>query len=193
MDRVNLREWLVDGPAGPEAWTFSEGGASTEARRGSDVFRMPGVRVIDSVDMLYRTTTGDFTFCADVAVEGDAFADAAGLLVRAGEFWLKACVERTKQGDWCLVTIVSCPSSDEAYGARVERAGGGLLVTRQGPRVAVFGRPDSAAPWRFMRTFSWTIDGDIRVGLFAQAPFSERVRATFGDVLWSSSPMSDRR
>ncbi|MEU4950470.1 DUF1349 domain-containing protein [Streptomyces lavendulae] len=183
-------------------WTFSGPGAvpvrdaatlEIRADGGADLFAMPGFHEASGVPLLGRTLTGDHTVRTRVAVRGGAFGDAGGILVHGADGWFKVCVERTRAGTWAVVTVVSRPLSDEAAGPALAGPDAELLVTREGGRHAVFCREDPDGPWLFVRTFLGPADAEVRLALFAQAPFSDACTAVFTGVRWSPRALADRR
>lgn len=183
-------------------WSFAGPGtlpvrdASTlevRADRGADLFAMPGFHEAPAVPALATTLTGDHTLWTRVAVTGGAFGDAGGIVVHGADGWFKACVERTRAGGWAVVTVVSRPASDEAVGPALAGPAAELLVTREGGRHAVFCREDADRPWRFVRTFLGPARGGVRLGLFAQAPFSDACTAAFTGARLAPVALADRR
>ncbi|MGW7413573.1 DUF1349 domain-containing protein [Streptomyces sp. NPDC054863] len=165
------------------------------AEAGADLYRMPGVREIDRLPSLGREVTGDFTLSVRAEVrdtDGGRFADAAGIVLHTDAGWAKFCVERTPSGSWSLVTVVSQPWSDEAAGPALDGPCADLTVVREGQRLAfLYGPGPDAAP-RFVRTFT-VPDSALRVGLFAQAPFSPSCTAVFDRLRHDPEPLRDRR
>ncbi|MFI6108176.1 DUF1349 domain-containing protein [Streptomyces sp. NPDC051310] len=183
-------------------WSFSGPGAlpvrdphalEIRAERGCDLFTMPGTYEASGIPLLGRTVTGDHTFRAAVTVRGTAFGDAGGIVVHDAGGWFKVCVERTRDGGWAVVTVVSRPVSDEAVGPSLAAPHAELLVTREGRRRAVFCREEPDGEWRFVRTFFGSGAGDVRIGLFAQAPFSDACTAAFSVPRYVPAALADRR
>ncbi len=157
---------------------------------------MPGAYEAGGVPLLSRTVTGDHTAWTRITVDGHAFGDAGGIAVHGADGWFKACVERTRAGGWAVVTVVSRPVSDEALGPALSGPRADLLVTREAARHAVFCRERPDEDWRFVRTFTGVAaDGeqDLRLGLFAQAPFSDACTAAFTAPQYVPSALPDRR
>ena len=190
--------------SGEEKWAWPESPGvqclhrpeelTIQAQPGSDLIRIPGVREIDRVCAYQRPISGDFTVTVSVSVQGERFADAAGIVVRDGDGgWLKAAVERTRSLEWAVFTIVSLPNSDEACGAVLPAAQADLLVTRERTRFAVLHKNADQQDWIFARTFRWAAPETISLGLFAQAPFSDGSFARFEHLNVSAQPMRDRR
>ncbi|QMV21025.1 hypothetical protein GQS52_03680 [Streptomyces sp. SCUT-3] len=79
----------------------------------------------------------------------------------------------------------------------------GLLLTREGGRVAAFVRaeeephggrqPQEAGGWEFVRTFSGWTQHTLELGLFAQAPFSDGCTAAFESPHLGGRALRDRR
>ncbi|MFE6689167.1 DUF1349 domain-containing protein [Streptomyces sp. NPDC057743] len=184
------------------AWSFEGPGTATlphpgelrlRAPRGADLFSMPGHYERAGIGSWHRTVPGDHTLWASVAVEGRAFGDAGGLVVHDGADWFKVCVERGRTGGWGIVTVVSRPVSDEAAGPALATARAELLITREGRRHAVLHREHPDQDWRFVRTFAGSGAAQVRVGLFAQAPFSDACTASFAPPGFAPAALSDRR
>lgn len=183
-------------------WSFEGPGSGSLAHpgelrvrvpRGADLFRMPGSYEASGTGTWGLTVAGDHTLWTRVGVEGRAFGDAGGIVVHDREGWFKVCVERTRAGGWAIVTVVSRPLSDEATGAALAGPGAGLLVTREGRRHAVFHREHDDGDWRFVRTFTGAAGPEVRVGLFAQAPFSDACTASFTRPGFAPTALADRR
>ncbi|MGK5641704.1 DUF1349 domain-containing protein [Streptomyces sp. URMC 126] len=184
--------WSLVGPGTAPVRTASA--LEVRAGRGADLFAMPGWYTASGVPALSRTVPGDHTAHVRVSVEGGEFGDAGGIVVHGSGGWFKVCVERTRAGGWAVVTVVSRPGSDEAAGPALAGPRAGLLVTREGARYAVFCREDAAGEWRFVRTFLWPGDApEVRLGLFAQAPFSEACTARFTGLRCAPAALADRR
>ncbi|WP_236244811.1 DUF1349 domain-containing protein [Streptomyces sp. CC210A] len=186
--------WRFDGPGTTPVRSTAE--LAVRAPRGADLFSMPGAYEASGVPLLSRAVTGDHTVWARVAVDGAAFGDAGGIAVHGTDGWFKACVERTRTGAWAVVTVVSRPVSDEALGPALSGPHADLLVTREGPRHAVFCRERADEDWRFVRTFTGVAaarEPDVRLGLFSQAPFSDACTATFTAPVHAPCALPDRR
>ncbi|GAB7110193.1 hypothetical protein JCM4814A_85080 [Streptomyces phaeofaciens JCM 4814] len=183
--------WSFDGPG--SASLPHAGELRVRVPRGTDLFRMPGAYEASGVGTWGRSVTGDHTLWTRVAVEGQAFGDAGGIVVHDREGWFKVCVERTRAGGWAIVTVVSRPLSDEATGPALAGPRSELLVTREGRRHAVLHREHADEDWRFVRTFVGGDDPTVRVGLFAQAPFSDACTASFTPPGFVPAALADRR
>jgi regulation of enolase protein 1 (concanavalin A-like superfamily) len=184
--------WAWSGP--PVAWCEENDVLLAVAPGGSDLFSMPGVREIASLPVLARAIPGDFRVWVSVAVEGESFADAAGLILRSGGGCsFKLCVECTPAGTWQIVSVASSPASDEAAGPAIDGPMADLLLTREGRRLAAFYRGSSIRDWRFLRTLHGWDPRDTSVGLFVQAPFSAGCSARFSALGSSAEPLADRR
>ncbi|GAA4931228.1 DUF1349 domain-containing protein [Streptomyces coeruleoprunus] len=180
--------------AGPGSTPVRDAGELTvRAHRGADLFTMPGSYEANGVPLLGRTVRGDHTVRVHVGVDGHAFGDAGGIAMHGADGWFKVCVERTRAGGWAIVTVVSRPESDEATGPALAGPRAELLVTREGRRHAVLFREDPAGDWRFVRTFLGTDAPDVRLGLFAQAPFSDACTASFTAPRYAAVALADRR
>ncbi|GAA3486470.1 hypothetical protein GCM10018987_05490 [Streptomyces cremeus] len=184
-------DWSFTGPG--DACTRDAASLTIRAARGADLFAMPGHYEASDVPRLGRTVTGDHTLWTGVTVDGRGFGDAGGILVRWADGWFKACVERTRAGGWAVVTVVSRPVSDEAAGPELAGPRAELLVTREGRRHAVLCREDPDDEWRFVRTFFGAPAADVRLELFAQAPFSDACTAAFAVPHRTSAALADRR
>ncbi|MFE3769436.1 DUF1349 domain-containing protein [Streptomyces sp. NPDC059122] len=183
--------WRFDGPGTAPVRHAAE--LRVRAPRGADLFRMPGAYEASGIPWLSRRVTGDHTLWTRVTVDGRKFGDAGGIVVHDGAGWFKVCVERTRAGGWAVVTVVSHPVSDEAAGPVLAGPDAELLVTREGRRYAVFHREHDGGDWRFVRTFFGADEADVRVGLFAQAPFSDACTASFAPLRLAPTALADRR
>ncbi|MFE3650982.1 DUF1349 domain-containing protein [Streptomyces sp. NPDC059101] len=183
--------WRFDGPGTAPVRHAAE--LRVRAPRGADLFRMPGAYEASGIPRLSRRVTGDHTLWTRVTVDGREFGDAGGIVVHDGAGWFKVCVERTRAGGWAVVTVVSHPVSDEAAGPVLAGPDAELLVTREGRRYAVFHREHDGGDWRFVRTFFGADEADVRVGLFAQAPFSDACTASFAPLRLAPTALADRR
>lgn len=185
----NDNAWRAD-----DRWRIAPDGAlETEAAAGSDLFHVPGTRVVDSLSAYERAAQRCFTLTACVRAAGDTFADGAGILIRAAAESFKICIERTRTGVWRVVTVLSRPISDECYGPGLEGPEAILRLTCEGDRHAAFVRRGSDANWTFVRTFHWSRAPRATVGLFAQAPLSTGVHARFSSIIWEPFAVRDRR
>ncbi|MFE9775832.1 DUF1349 domain-containing protein [Streptomyces sp. NPDC005931] len=183
--------WRFDGPGTRSV--PRTGLLEVRAARGADLFAMPGAYEASAVPLLGRWVDGDHTLRVRVAVDGHAFGDAGGIVVHTSDGWFKVCVERTRAGGWAIVTVVSRPVSDEAAGPALDGPHADLLITREGRRHAVFHRAAPGRGWRFVRTFFGPDDRGVRVGLFAQAPFSDSCTASFSALRHAPVALADRR
>ncbi|WP_404816451.1 DUF1349 domain-containing protein [Streptomyces thermolineatus] len=198
---VRLTEgWRRDGA--PAAFATTRHGIRVTAPAGADLFHSPGHRGT-GVPALRRPLNGDFTAWAAVSVAGRRFADAGGLCLYGPDGWFKLCLERTRAGGWAAVSVLSRPDSDEALGPALPGPRAGLLLTREGGRVAAFVRaeeephggrqPQEAGGWEFVRTFSGWTQHTLELGLFAQAPFSDGCTAAFESPHLGGRALRDRR
>ncbi|GAA2230775.1 hypothetical protein GCM10010232_16430 [Streptomyces amakusaensis] len=177
----------------PLSWHSTGESLRIEAPGGADLYALPGSYEADSLPLLQRTVTGDFTAWTRISVRGSALGDAAGLSLHGEDGWLKVCVERTKAGGWAVVTVLSRPLSDEAMGPALDGPAADLLLTRQGRRLAVLFRQSPREDWRFARTFLGFAAPELRLGVFAQAPFSPSATGRFEPLRLSPVPLDDRR
>lgn len=181
--------WSGPAPAAVRRGTTLE----IAVRRGTDLYAMPGCYEADALPLLQRPVHGDFTAWTRIGVEGHAFGDAGGIALHGADGWLKVCVERTRDGGWAIVTVLTRPVSDEARGPSLSGPAADLQITRQGTRYAVFHRERPHEDWQFVRTFLGFPEPEVRLGLFAQAPFGESCTATFTAPRMSSVAAADRR
>lgn len=179
--------------AEPLSCSSAGGSLEVSAPGGADLFAMPGAHEASGLPLLQRTVRGDFTAWTRISVDGAAFGDAGGIALHGPEGWLKVCVERVKAGGWAVVTVLSRPVSDEALGPALAGPEAELLVTREGPRQAVFFREAPEDDWRFVRTFFGFSEPELRLGLFVQAPFTPSASAVFAPVRFRATALPDRR
>lgn len=160
---------------------------------GDDYFYMPGVREIRRLPRLWWPCQGDFTLWTMVDVQGTRAFDAGGLLVGWGDDSLvKYALERNLQKQWQHIVVRSDPYSDESAGRLSVLGKSELLVTRQGDRLGFFSRGPKG-DWLFDRVIWSALPNDLRIGLFAQAPFSPQVVARFSQLRWLNDGLPDRR
>ena len=168
----------------PNSWVLSqEEHLKIQASLGEDIFYMPGIREVNNVCVYERCLTGNFTLEVSITVEGSEFADAGGILVRTDTSqWLKACIERSRLLKWAVFTVFTTPYSDEACGPTLKLGKGILRLTREGNRFAFFYKSEDKQDWKFVRTCWWTVPERVYVGLFTQAPFSNKCSAEFSHL-----------
>ena len=178
----------------PNDWELQPVGLlRARATAGSDLFYMPGIREIDDISSWAQAVEGDFTVSIQVSVEGDTFADGAGILLRSPSAWAKSCIERKRRAGWSVVTVVSVPISDESYGPHLLEGCGTLLATRQDRRIAFFWHSQDHSDWEFIRTFWWPDSLPIELGFFTQAPFSGGHTVIFDHFVFDRIAWKDQR
>lgn len=178
-----------------KAWCFA-GNDKTwklKSNAGDDIFFMPGTREIDRVTELPARLENSFTVSVKVNVSGSRFADAAGLLLRTDNAWIKFCIEFDTKQNWRVVSIYSNPVSDESYSDVLINSEATLILTRDQRRIALWYSTDGNITRQFVRTFHLPSDAAVELSCFTQAPFSESTEAVFSEVFYSAEPMKDKR
>ena len=96
--------------------------------------------------------TGDFTWQAQVVLDGDAMFDAAGLFVYDDDdHWAKLAVEVTAAGP-TIVSVVTDTFSDDCNSTVLAQRSAWLRLARVGEAIA-FHASDSGGRWELVRVF----------------------------------------
>ena len=112
--------------------------------------------------------TGDFTWQAQVVLDGDAMFDAAGLFVYDDDdHWAKLAVEVTAAGP-TIVSVVTDTFSDDCNSTVLAQRSAWLRLARVGEAIALHAS-DSGGRLKLVRVFR-PASAAPRVGFVCQAP-----------------------
>jgi regulation of enolase protein 1 (concanavalin A-like superfamily) len=156
------------------------------ALKGTDLFTdaIGGSRA-DNAPRIWFAPQGDFILSTKVASDLGGAYDGAGLIVYGGaNDWAKFMFERFQSRLLGVSTTVSDGRGDDAYHKTYDSNELYLKVARRGELYVLYVSRDGIE-WDYTRSFS--LNGTaVRVGFFAQSPFSESLTATFSDVRFRS-------
>ena len=167
---------------------------SISAVARSDLFVDPGGGApVLNAPMLFGATDGDFLLSARVRAELRETFDAGALMLHAGErTCAKLALERSRQGEAMIVSVVTRGVSDDANGAVVAGDSLWLRVARIGGACALHASADGER-WDLVRHFALETPGPLAAGFLAQSPTGEGCTATFDDVRFTAQTLADLR
>jgi regulation of enolase protein 1 (concanavalin A-like superfamily) len=184
--------WLRD----PVAWSVDAGDRLTiQAGPVTDWFSDPaGAQPKDDAPMaLFPSADQEFTLSARVQVAFAATYDAGALLVRAhDDLWAKLCFEYSPQGQPMAVSVVTRGVSDDCNSAQIEGGSVFLRITR---RAAIFAFHYSldGRLWQLVRYFTLGDAPHLSAGFSAQSPTGSGCAATFSQIRYSPTAVTDFR
>ena len=138
-----------------------------------------------------RPPAGDFMWEAQVAFEGDAMFDAAGLFVYDDDdHWAKLAVEMTAAGP-TIVSVVTDTFSDDCNSTVLAQKRASLRVARVGQAIA-FHAFDGSGRWELVRVFR-PPRAAVRIGFVCQAPTGAGCTGIFDAIAFNPGSLSDIR
>ena len=134
---------------------------------------------------------GNFTWEAQVTVDGDAMFDAAGLFVYDDDdHWAKLAVEMTGAGP-TIVSVVTNTVSDDCNSIVLGRKSAWLRLARVGEAIA-FHASDGGGRWELVRVFR-PPSAAGRIGFVCQAPTGAGCTGVFDAVAFNPRSLRDIR
>ena len=181
-------EWLRP----PVDWSAEPARLVARAPAQTDWFIDPiTARSVRTAPLLVgRAPSGDFTWEAHVAVDGNDLFDAAGLFVYDDDRWAKLAVELTAAGP-TIVSVVTDMFSDDCNSTVLAQSSAWLRLARVGEAIA-FHVSDGGGRWELVRVFRPT-SATPRIGLICQAPTGAGCTGTFGAIAFTARSLSDIR
>ena len=187
-------------PTDPGVWRLDERGAVVGAAPAhTDLYVDPSGADLAGTGttatapaLLGSPPDGDYQLSARVTVDFRSTYDAGVLLLHAGErTWAKLCLELSPAGAPMVVSVVTRDISDDANAFVVDGPSVGLRVSRIG-RVHAFHASTDGRTWQLVRVFGL---GDVapEVGFEAQSPTGDGCTATFDEVRFVPSTLTDPR
>jgi len=135
--------------------------------------------------------TGDFTWAAHVALDGDAMFDAVGLFVYDDDdHWAKLALEVTAAGP-TIVSVVTDTLSADCNSTVLAQRSVWLRQARVGDAIA-FHVSDDGGRWELVRVFRASSRAP-RIGLICQAPTGAGCTGTFDAITFNTRSLSDIR
>lgn len=146
----------------------------------SDYFADPiGANRVAKIPVAYvETPDEDFTCELSVDAELPNTFDAAGFFLRCSPSWsMKFVAERSPTGEVLAVSVLTTDFSDDCNGPETEMPVN-LRVSVIGPTLALHIRLKDGT-WRLVRYTRLPDRSSLELGLFAQSPTADGVRAHF--------------
>ena len=182
-------EWLRP----PAEWSAEPARLVAIAPAQTDWFIDPiSARAVRTAPLLLGPPpSGDFTWEADVVLDGDALFDAAGLFVYDDDdHWAKFAVEMTAAGP-TIVSVVTDTFSDDCNSTVLGQSSARLRLARVGEAIA-FHTSDGGGRWELVRVFRPT-SAAPRIGFVCQAPTGAGCTGTFDAIAFTARSLSDIR
>lgn len=127
----------------------------------------------DDAFFFYQIIEGDFTFSAQVSIQGSFNYDAVFLMVRQDETnWIKLAVERDKDANYNVVSVITDNWPDDANGELLTSGECWLRITRKGNYWGLHYSLDGLT-WRFVRALGLALDNPSIVGYGIQSPVGD--------------------
>ena len=184
--------WLVP----PTGHTVAKDGAlSIRAGGQTDWFIDPGTGASTrDAPALVMPVQGAWQLSALVSVEHRATFDAGVLFLNADAVtWAKLCLERSPQGESTVVSVVTRGTSDDCNSVIVAGRGCYLRVSCL-ERAFAFHHSTDGARWSLVRYFTLGDRADeVAVGFSAQSPTGDGCTATFSDITFRPTLLTDLR
>jgi regulation of enolase protein 1 (concanavalin A-like superfamily) len=184
--------WLRD----PVAWNLdADERLIIQAGPTTDLFADPSgaQRKDDAPIALFDTTDQEFTLSARVQVAFAATFDAGALLVRTrDDLWAKLCFEYSPQGQPMVVSVVTRGVSDDCNSAQLDGDSVYLRITRRAPIFAFHYSLDGRL-WQLVRYFTLGDTSQLSAGFCAQSPTGGGCAATFSQIRYTPTAVSDLR
>jgi regulation of enolase protein 1 (concanavalin A-like superfamily) len=177
----------------PAEWAAEPARLVVSAPAQTDWFIDPiSARAVDTAPVLVGAPpTGDFTWEAHVALDGDAMFDAVGLfLYDDDDHWAKLALEVTAAGP-TIVSVVTDAFSDDCNSTVLARKSIWLRLARVGEAIAFHGSDDGGR-WELVRVFR-APSREPRIGLICQAPTGTGCTGTFDAIAFTARSLSDIR
>ena len=182
-------EWLRP----PAEWSAGRHRLVVSAPAQTDWFIDPiSARPVRSAPVLVgRPPMGDFTWEAQVVLDGDAMFDAAGLFVQVDDdHWAKLAVEVTAAGP-TIVSVVTDSFSDDCNSTVLGQSSARLRLARVGEAIA-FHASDDGGRWELVRVFRPS-SAASRIGFICQAPTGAGCTGSFDAIAFDARSLTDIR
>ena len=182
-------EWLRP----PAEWSAEQARLVVSSPEQTDWFIDPiSARAVRTAPVLVGPPpTGDFTWEAHVALEGDAMFDAVGLFVYGDDdHWAKLALEVTAAGP-TIVSVVTDAFSDDCNSTVLAQSSAWLRLARVGEAIA-FHVSDGGGRWELVRVFRPPSPAP-RIGVICQAPTGSGCTGTFDAIAFTLRSLSDIR
>ena len=166
-----------------ESPSVAGGRVTVAAGALTDLFAPPaGETPITNAPRALAPTRGDFQLLA--RVDGalvETFDAGALLLWSDSERWAKLALERSREGEPTIVSVVTRERSDDCNSHTLEHAATWLRISRSADACAFHASPDGAT-WRLIRHFAVAGWEPLAAGILVQSPRGEGMTATFSEL-----------
>ena len=185
--------FALDWVRSPAEWAAEPARLVVSAPAQTDWFIDPiSARAVRTAPVLVGAPpTGDYTWEAHVALDGDAMFDAVGLFVyEDDDHWAKLALEVTAAGP-TIVSVVTDTFSDDCNSTVLAQSSAWLRLARVGEAIA-FHASDDGGRWELVRVFRPT-SAAPRIGFVCQAPTGAGCTVTFDAITFTARSLSDIR
>ncbi|RPE78362.1 MULTISPECIES: DUF1349 domain-containing protein [unclassified Frondihabitans] len=190
----------------PLHWTGAEGRAEVDEAAGTLTLHAEagvdwtndaagGPQQHAATALAFIAPDGDFIVSARVVVEGERSTFDAGAIAlwRDRDHWAKVCNELSPRGESMVVSVVTDRYSDDCNSAVFDESGVFLRAARIGSSVA-FHSSDDGERWDFVRVFRFAPAAEpLSIGFLAQAPLGDGCWASFSDIVYAETTLTDLR
>ena len=183
-------EWLNP----PVSFVQEDDTLIIEAGPITDLFTDPqGTAVKADPPILLFPADEQFTLSAHVSVEFASTFDAGVLVLWTdADYWGKLCFEFSPQGEPMIVSVTNNGISDDCNSVALTRRDIWLRITRINPTFA-FHFSEDGVTWKMVRYFTLRAQEGLRVGFSSQSPTGQGCTATFAEIRYSRTAVTDFR
>jgi regulation of enolase protein 1 (concanavalin A-like superfamily) len=176
----------------PESWKVDEQGLQIVAGKNTDWFVSPlDGKVSSNAPLLLFKPDKDFVLSAKLTVELRRQWDAGFLMAYLNDStWAKFALELSAYQEPTIVTVVTRGASDDCNSSVITGNSIYLQLGKIGRALAFYTSPDGRA-WKLVRSFTLGEAESLRVGFASQSPLGEKGTASFSEIRYAATRISD--
>ncbi len=162
------------------------------ADKGTDLFtNANGSSHTDNAPRVTFLPQADFIFSTQIKADFTSAYDGAALILYSDEKkWAKLLFEQFKTGQFGIASTISRGRGDDVYHHLHKTKSISLKIVRRGDLLVFYSSIDGIT-WRMLRNFSLEASKPIKLGFLAQSPISEKFKATFSNIKFSTKTFTD--